>query len=430
MSDLVAHSIAVAIAARAEARSCGWRARCNVRRDMKTTLLWASVAPAVAAMLAACGGDDAFSGAACDPSQYPYFCSDAGGAVPEPACGYSPVDGTYTYCPDAGAPDTGAAPRTTEAGVDAGGQDAADAGAEADAASEAACDTAGVQVVASGQSDPGIVAADASALYWFDFSGTDAAPVATLMTTSLSGSAPAALVTVSGAPRSIAVAAGVVYWTDIFSGTVMSVPTSGGAATRLAAAQNQPVGIAVDAASVYWTTWAGGAVMKAPVGGGKPVVLADGQGQPGPLAMDSQNLYWADGTGEIVKLPLAGGAPVVLARGQSAVDVAVDAANVYWVNEGATAGSGSLMAVPIAGGEIVTLASGMTDPEHVASDGTSLYVSTGDVELLRIDPATGAAAVVGLSSACLREDPFAIAVAGAQVYWTNTLAGTVLMAAK
>jgi len=397
---------------------------------MKTTLLWASVAPAVAAMLAACGGDDAFSGAGCDPSVYPYSCSDAGPSGPDSGCGYSPVDGTYTYCADAGAPDTGAAPRTTDAGVDTGVPDAADAGAQADAAPEAACDTAGVEVLASGQSAPGIVAADANALYWFDFSGTDAAPVATLMTASLIGGAPAALATVSGAPRSIAVAAGVVYWTDIFSGTVMSVPTSGGAPTLLAAAQNQPVGIAVDSTSVYWTTWAGGAVMKAPVGGGTPVVLADAQGQPGPLAIDGANLYWADGTGEIVKLPLAGGDPVVLARGQSAVDVAVDAANVYWANAGVTAGSGSLVAVPLGGGEIVTLASGMTDPEYLASDGASLYVSTGDVELLKIAPASGAVTVVGLSSACLREDPFAIALAGAHVYWTNTLVGTVLMAAK
>ena len=170
--------------------------------------------------------------------------------------------------------------------------------------------------------------------------------------------------------------------------------------------------------------------MKAPVGGGAPVVLAVAQGQPGPLALDATHLYWANGTGEIMALPIAGGTPVTLARAQSAVDVAVDSSNVYWANYGTGSSTGTVQSEPLSGGPIATLVAGLTDPEHIVVDGSNVYVTTGDDAVASVPTGGGALTTLALSSTCIAEDPFAIAIGPALVYWTNTLQGTVLSAPK
>ena len=60
------------------------------------------------------------------------------------------------------------------------------------------------------------------------------------------------------------------------------------------------------------------------------------QSVPERIAVDATYAYVAlINDGRIVKVPIAGGAPVTLANGQSApTDIAVDATNVYWTNQG------------------------------------------------------------------------------------------------
>jgi len=382
---------------------------------MKTKLLWAFAAPAVVVPVVACSSPSS-SGDGCAGYDDPYDCPDAGSLEPP--------------TPDAGCGNYSGYGCTAE---DSGSSAVPEAGTTVDAGTPppvAACDAGAVGVVAASQDYPGIMAVDSSGIYWFDFSAPNAAPTATLMWVPVGGGTPRALASVSGAPRSMIVSAGQVYWTDIDSGTVMTVPTAGGAPVTLASGQNRPVGIAVDASHVYWTTYAGGSVMMAPIGGGVPVVLADAQGQPGPLAIDSTNLYWGNGTGEVMQLPLAGGTPVALARGQSAVAIAVDPVDVYWANYGTTAGTGSLSSEPIGGGETVTLASGLTDPEYIAVDASNLYVSTWRNAVQSVPITGGALTTISETSNCLPQDPFAVAVDSSFVYWTNTLYGTVLDAPK
>jgi len=90
---------------------------------------------------------------------------------------------------------------------------------------------------------------------------------------------------------------------------------------------------------------------------------------------------------------LAGGTPAVLASGQNQPgDLAVDATNVYWLNDGTGNDDSSVVKVPIAGGAPVALASAGAMPRHIAVDGATLYVAnerSHEVMEMRIDPQTG-----------------------------------------
>jgi len=89
-----------------------------------------------------------------------------------------------------------------------------------------------------------------------------------------------------------------------------------------------------------------------------------------------------------------------------------------------------VMSVPIGGGEVAAIASGLTDPEYLVVDGATIYVTTGDVEVATIPLGGGPVTPISESSTCTPQDPFAVVTDGAFVYWTNTLAGTVLKMGK
>jgi len=115
------------------------------------------------------------------------------------------------------------------------------------------------------------------------------------------------------------------------------------------------------------------------------------------------------------------------------IALAVDSTHVYWVEPGATATTatgkatmtGSVASVPIAGGAVVTLASGQAAPFALAVDGTNVYwtnqaaagefLGTASGTVMQV-PRRGGARV---TLAATQAQPQNITVLGATVYWTN-----------
>jgi hypothetical protein len=154
--------------------------------------------------------------------------------------------------------------------------------------------------------------------------------------------------------------------------------------------------VVVDSADVYWTHTDPtdvGYIMKTPICGGETTTLASVRGVLTGIALDTRSVYVeslvtrSGQEGVIMKVSKDGGDPVTLAKtGYSEASgetcLAVDAANVYWVDSGRKRGIEGfpeplrVIRVPIGGGSPVTVASSrdLSGCAGIAVDSTNLYL--------------------------------------------------------
>jgi len=202
-------------------------------------------------------------------------------------------------------------------------------------------------------------------------------------------------------------------------------PQGSGSPVVLASGQMSAFGIAVDGTGVYWTVSPHGAVMKVPIGGGSATTLASGAA-PMAIALGSTSVYWTDVSAFTVNaVPTRGGTPTTLSTfvdgggGSYVTDITVDSTAAYW-SQSTNGGYGVLASVALGGGSVTTLAQGSTVyPGGIAVDSMSVYytnsVSPGGA-VMKV-PLGGGTPTKLASTA---REPRAIAVAAANIYWTES----------
>jgi hypothetical protein len=312
--------------------------------------------------------------------------------------------------------------------VDASALDGSDASRDADACSVACSGTctAGrcLETLASGVGTPVAIAVDGTNVY------------ATIQSTSViavsrGGGTPVTLAARPGSTFSawgLVTDAANVYWTEQDVG-VLSAPLVGGAdggTVATLASSASAWGLALQGDALYWSQI--GVVfdltsseMKLDLAGGAPVTLVSNAGSPEDVVTDAANLYWFDaGTLAILRTPLAGGAVTTLATQQHATVLAVDGANLYWADSVGQASS--VVMLPLAGGAPTTVATSAGASYGMATDGTSVYWTSGGTQaggyadgvVTRMP--SGGGQVVTLATGAA----WGVAVDAESVYWADT----------
>jgi hypothetical protein len=192
-----------------------------------------------------------------------------------------------------------------------------------------------------------------------------------------------------------------VYWTDGKS-KVQRVAIAGGAVIDLAVGQAKPWGIATDQAYVYWSANLGSAIMRTlKDGSGTPeLVAATPTASPGDIALDAANVYWVNQTNppsntgrNVWMAPKSGGMGTLaktIQNGNFVTDMVSNSTDI-WVS---TFG-GDIAAVK---GTMVALNFGA---RHIAVDSTRVYATSNRCGLNWFDELTGAApGAIDLSPSC------------------------------
>jgi hypothetical protein len=303
--------------------------------------------------------------------------------------------------------------------------------------------------------------------------------------------APATLASKQGHPSRILVDGTRLVWTDRDGGNVASVPVAGGPVTTLASQQVHPGSIAADASALYWVVDTG--IMKLPRQGGAPSTLMQGASHPQELALDAKFVYLTDdhrvtktaldGSGSstvwrdtnqddfargiptsiavdahtvffavsgdgIDSEPVPGpGDPLhatPIAGGSEPRGLAIDDANVYWIEAVTPAVHGVVMKSPKSGGnKAVPLAANLTDGPHaIAADATNVYWASGFPTSDGLNggknPASGGGiwkvpkdgSIPPIRLATSSGFPAALVVDATSVYWVDSETGNVMKHSK
>jgi hypothetical protein len=140
----------------------------------------------------------------------------------------------------------------------------------------------------------------------------------------------------------------------------------------------------VGGTNLFWTDNGLEVLMKLPISGGTATEsgFASGYG----IAVDTANLYFVQPRNlSVSKAPLDGNGDfttiTLLAQsGTGPWQMVVDSTNVYWTSRG----SGTVSEAPIGGGPVVTLATNQSAPFAIAQDATSIYWNNfGDTAIMR-----------------------------------------------
>jgi hypothetical protein len=304
-----------------------------------------------------------------------------------------------------------------------------------------------VTIIEDSMTRPRAIAVDPSGIYVItgDGFGTGSSAVQRI---SFDGGAPTTLATADAGSEQLAIDSNSAYWVtsggSSGDGNLLRVPLQGGATTSLATVSNG-YAVAVYGSDVFFTDYY-------PTPGSLLTVALDGDGGAPLQTQTSQLLiandavaasvageFWLaannDGAGQLnvgqvwMAPPGGGGEGKLLAQGQTApLQIAVDDTNVYWTNQGdGMSIHGSVVKVPIAGGAPVTLAT-MCDitsqPWAIAvADGQVYFTVQQDTTPWNIESVPAAGGPATLMSVSVA--PMSLAVDAHNLYFADSSLGAV-----
>ena len=218
------------------------------------------------------------------------------------------------------------------------------------------------------------LAQDATTVYAIDATSLQAIPK--------SGGTSTPLATALTSPVSLTRAGASLFWIETTccshgqTGSIQTLGTAGGTPAVVRAGISAPVMISTDGTHLAWTAGGGtgevegfGNLTRANLDGTSEATLVEAAGG-GPFATDGVDLYFANGF-TIKRVPASGGRVERVLIGDAAVrDVALDGANVYWLEEGPTL---AIRRLPRAGGVATTLATGTAPGSVLRLDATHVY---------------------------------------------------------
>jgi hypothetical protein len=205
-------------------------------------------------------------------------------------------------------------------------------------------------------------------------------------------------------PFGIAVDSTTVYVTSFDPGPLLAIPIDGGPAVPVGV-QASGKGVAVDERRLYWA--GSGALMACDKSNCAGSVVRLAKGGVWDIKLDATNVYWTStGTGQIMMADKSGGAPVdgglsvdggvtsdggvssdggavQIATARWPYNLAVDATNVYWIDQ--VQPSSGVLKAPIAGGPAVQLAvSDPIEPGGLALDDDNVYYGNGSGQIFKV----------------------------------------------
>jgi hypothetical protein len=246
-------------------------------------------------------------------------------------------------------------------------------------------------VVAAGQGSPGTIRVASSDLYWTV--APNSGPSAIMKCAKGTCAKPATLASFSGMPLDMDVNSSAVFWTAQQSpAAIMKCPLGGCASPdTLVTDVNYPGRIAVNSANAYWVEANDpGSIARCPVSGcPQPIpffAFTMSTLYPYGIAVDADGVYFTvPGDSNVMRCPLTTCLlPTPVANGQTdPADIALDATNVYWINNSSPA---TVMKCPLGGcgSSAITVASQQNAPSFLAVGTNALFWANVDGSIVKV----------------------------------------------